>query len=149
MSMRSSSPYGDINGAKRNPHSSSVHGSEYGGSSARNRMKKSGSMKNDVRVGSNTNIYRQSKAKEFESYKQLPRFTHANMAVIHPATKTTSMKPSVSTPQLDVGATPMTMRQRNKIESKLKVLPDHLIRAPMSKNTKKASRFVAAQQLLE
>ena len=149
--MRSSSPYGDINPAKRNPHNGSAHGSDYGGSSARNRMTKSGSMRNEVRVSSNTNptIYRQSKAKEFESYKQLPRFTHANMAVIHPATKTASMKPSVSTPQLDVGATPMAMRQRKKIESKLKVLPDHLIRAPMSKNVKKTSRFVSAQQLLE
>ena len=41
------------------------------------------------------------------------------------------------------------MKQRLKVESKFKVLPDHLIRAPVQKNAKKTSAFVSAQKLLE
>ena len=101
--MRGSSPYGDTSARGARNTSRSID-SGYGGTSNRGKMKKSASTKSDMRTNSNINIFRQSKAKEFESYKNLPRFTHANMAVIHPATKTASLRPSVSVPEIKVEA---------------------------------------------
>ena len=52
------------------------------------------------------------------------------MAVIHPAPKTVALRPSVSQPSFNVQADQVKFKTKMKVESKLKVLPDHLIRAP-------------------
>ena len=109
-------------------------------------MRKSASTKSDIRTQS-AKVYKTSKVQERPSYKELPKFTHANMAVIHPAPKTVALRPSVSQPSFDVQADQIKFKAKMKVESKLKVLPDHLIRAPQPKN-KKPSASASQKQLL-
>ena len=136
MSFRAVSPY---MGSKKDEASA-----EYGAFSGQPKMRKSASTKSDFRTQSAVHIYRQSKAQERPSYKELPKFTHANMAVIHPAPKPQAMRPSVSQPNFNIQADSVKFKTKQKVESKLKVLPDHLIRAPQPKNKKPSAS--ASQQ---
>ena len=75
-----------------------------------------------------TLVHHQSKAKEFETFKQLPRFSHKNMACINPVARTKPLNNADSAPDFTI--LPESIRLRHK-EVVSKDLPDHLMRAPI------------------
>ena len=75
-----------------------------------------------------TLVHRQSKAKEFESFKLLPKYSHKNMAVINPFPRTKPLDPARSTPDLTLRPEPIRLRKK---EVPVKDLPEHLMRAPI------------------
>ncbi len=77
---------------------------------------------------SNVKILKVEKAKEFETFRNLPKFTHVPMAVIHPSPRKKKDRHESPTPNLA-----MTGSQAKLLVKRYepKQLPDHLIRAPM------------------
>ena len=68
-----------------------------------------------------------SKAREYESYKQLPRFSKPHLAVIHPKGRDKIMKPASSTKDLEVLSMPLSLKMRPVVDREI---PDHLMKAP-------------------
>ena len=82
-----------------------------------------------------------SKAKEFEVFKNLPKYSHVPMAVIHPSPKKKARVPLPPPAILDISACQAKLGLR---KYQPKVIPDHLMRAPQDSfsgttNTKRAS----------
>jgi hypothetical protein len=94
----------------------------------------------DVGFKSNVKLLKVEKAKEFETFRNLPKFNHVPYAVIHPSPRKKS-RPSMSpTPNLTMSGTTSKLQVRRY---EPKQLPDHLIRAPLdssfSSSPKRAS----------
>ena len=62
------------------------------------------------------------KAKEFESFRYLPRFEHVPMAVIHPSPRKKRIDPSPPKPNLTLTASPAKLGVRRY---EPKQIPDH------------------------
>jgi hypothetical protein len=82
-----------------------------------------------------------TKAKEFEVFRNLPKYNHVSMAVIHPSPKKKNKVPLPPPAILDVSSASAKLGFR-KYEPR--IFPDHLMRAPMesftaSSPTKRAS----------
>ena len=72
------------------------------------------------------------KAKEYESFKRVPKFNHVSMAVINPSPRKMRSPPKSKSPTLNISATSAKI-QIKKYEPKQ--IPDHLLRAPMDSFT--------------
>lgn len=73
--------------------------------------------------------FKVEKAKEFESFKNIPRFSHAPLAVIHPSPTKPSNKPKHIPPSslaFDSSKVPLKPRR-----SEHKNIPEHLVRPPI------------------
>lgn len=79
-------------------------------------------------------VHHQSAAKEFESYKQLPKFTKPSMAVIHPIGRGRNMNPCSTNPNLDVMPVSMNLKLRPFVD---RDIPEHLKRANLPPPSKK------------
>lgn len=69
-----------------------------------------------------------TKAKEFETYKNLPKFTHVPMAVIHPSPR--KLKKPDPSPEPDFNITGATAKLAVK-KYEPRVFAEHLMRAPI------------------
>jgi hypothetical protein len=72
------------------------------------------------------------KAKEFEAYKRLPKYTHVPLACINPSPRKQKSPPKPKSPSFTIAAHPAKM-QVKRYEHKQ--IPDHLMRAPMDSFT--------------
>ena len=72
-----------------------------------------------------------SKAREFESFKQMPKFSHPLGAVIHPSPTKQMKEPRHRPPRtLAFDGEPFSLETREKRADRTQ-LPDHLIRPPI------------------
>lgn len=79
-------------------------------------------------ITSNVKFLKVEKAKEFETFRNLPKFTHVPMAVIHPSPRKKNRHEKSPTPNLTLsGNTAKLLVKRYEP----KQFPDHLMRAPM------------------
>lgn len=69
-----------------------------------------------------------SQAHEFEDFRQLPKFTHKELAVIHPSPIKRMPKPRRPSPEFELRASPTRLvnRPTGKFE-----IPESLVRPPM------------------
>ena len=81
-----------------------------------------------VELASNVKFIKVEKAKEFESFRKLPRFQHVPMAVIHPSPRKKRPRPESATPSLALAGSHARLLPK-RFEPKQ--LPDHLVRAPV------------------
>ena len=82
----------------------------------------------DFGFQSNVKLLKVEKAKEFESFRNLPKYKHVPLAVIHPSPRK-KVRPSRSpTPNLTMTASQAKL-QVKRYEPKQ--IPDHLMRAPL------------------
>ncbi len=72
-----------------------------------------------------------SKASEMPSYKNLPRYDHVPLAVIHPHSPIKRPQTAKPPPSLEPAAVKATLKER-KYEPK--EFPDHLMRVPIDPN---------------
>lgn len=72
------------------------------------------------------------KAKEFESYKRLPKYSHVPLALINPSPRKQRSPSRPKSPAFTIAAHPAKL-QVKRFEQKQ--IPDHLMRAPMDSFT--------------
>jgi hypothetical protein len=82
--------------------------------------------------GFSVKYHKVEKAREFEQYRQLPKYSHISLAVIHPSPIKKLPPAREVSPQIIVAAHPAKL-QYKKYEKKQ--IPDHLMRAPMDSFT--------------
>lgn len=75
---------------------------------------------------------RVEKAKEFESFRRMPKFSHVSLAVINPSPRKKRSPPKEESPNFQLAAVQAKV-QTKKYEPKQ--IPDHLLRAPMDSFT--------------
>jgi hypothetical protein len=79
-------------------------------------------------ISSNVKLLKVEKAKEFESFRNLPKFTHVPMAVIHPSPRKKRPANKSPTPNLTIAGNNAKLLVKRY---EPKQFPDHLMRAPM------------------
>jgi hypothetical protein len=82
----------------------------------------------EVGLSSNVKFLKVEKAKEFESYRNLPKYSHVPLAVIHPSPRKKRVPTRSPTPNLSMSGT-QTKLAVKRYEPKQ--FPDHLLRAPL------------------
>jgi hypothetical protein len=82
----------------------------------------------DGGITSNVKFLKVEKAKEFETFRNLPKFNHVPMAVIHPSPRKKIRPETSPTPNLALTGNHAKLLVKRY---EPKQLPDHLIRAPM------------------
>ena len=72
-----------------------------------------------------------SQAKEYETFKQLPKFSHIPLAVIHPAVRDRRRAPIKATPDMEkeINISPARIAAK---ENKVKDIPESLLRPPVT-----------------
>ena len=88
-------------------------------------------MKAQKRVPRASN-YNVSKAHEFESFRQIPKYTHASMAVIHPVPQTVTKEVWKPDRKLNFDGTPVVPAPRRY---EPKNIPEHLTRPQVDEET--------------
>jgi hypothetical protein len=68
------------------------------------------------------------KVHEFESYKQLPKFTHVPLAVIHPSPRKQKSIDNPPPPEMTMSGSQAKINVKRYVP---KQIPDHLMRAPI------------------
>ena len=73
----------------------------------------------------------ESQAREYETYKQLPKFSHVPLAVIHPTPKIKKRTPLKPTPDMEeeINISPARL---GKKENTIKEIPESLVRPPIT-----------------
>ena len=69
-----------------------------------------------------------SQAKEFESFRNIPKFSKPNLAVIHPSPKKKHRQPMRADPNLEFDAVPFAPKPYQRHVRKI---PEHLTRPPI------------------
>ena len=106
------------------------------GGSHRHTMSSSQNGFRNTAGSSQTKFIKVEKAKEFESYRQLPKYNKPVLACINPSPKKKRTPPREASPTIIVAGS-TTKLQIKKVEKKQ--IPDHLMRAPMDSFTSSPS----------
>ena len=75
-----------------------------------------------------------SQAREYETFKQLPKFDHVSLAVIHPTSRQRRRAPVKPTPDMEKEINVSPARLNAKLDTR-KEIPESLSRPPMTSSS--------------